>query len=274
MKLAYSSLVVFAALAAQGCVPIAPLEHIDGAGSAWDSPLNGDLRLAIADFQAKARKENLPFQIKWAGVRGSSYDVVRGPSGQPLGKAVDVVFVFLDTSTNKCHLNFVNQSGPQYYGRLVRQNEGGSAYGPPEMAVHFNQLADESYQHARTREVLCSAVDEVKGGVHIADEGATPPPTQTTAGQVEGPSSTDPVSGAYDPEQTLASLAPGVAPACHDYARAACTNPRLPAGTNRQSFCEALVAQTNAKAGSPKAQATCKTMLKSLVPSGRSLPKS
>ena len=247
-----------------GCVPPPPVASLDGH---YESPLNGDLREAVKASETQFRSMNV--KVRWAGIRyeGSTYAVERGPLGEPLRESVLVLYGFDFPARNKCFLSYEPLSG-EYNPRMSREHLGGGKYGPP----HFIGMPPLGASGDPTgREVICSALDEASGGVHAGDAsndgtalaGGSPPTADaasTTSATVNG-------SGG-DGTGALANLSPALPKACADYAKAACSNPKLPAGTDRAYFCTNLVEQTNALGKKPNADKTCKGMLKATQANG------
>lgn len=241
-----------------GCFPFMHPVVVSDFSGRWDSRLNDDLRVAVADFDREL--QGSPIRMRWAGVLGQNYEVLRDPAGNPLRQWVEIVYVFTYPERHKCYRNYVGSSA-EYLVVMAREHLGGGQYGPPRIAG-MSPLNERN--NPRGQEAICSAADGAVGGIHLGGES-----TETLSAAAPAPSvSAKTNSQATEQDQTapvsssLSALVPGVGPFCRQYAQAACTNPTIPATVDRQSFCAHLVTQTNADAASPGAEKACKTKLK------------
>ena len=253
-----------AALLLTGCARQATVQTI---GSNWAPSLNDDLRLAVEGTEADFSQRGWDIHVKWAGARGSTYRIERGPLGEPMRESVPVLYAFEYPSRSKCYLS-VEVHGGQWETRLAREHLGGGQYGPP----HFLGISPIKHNgDPAGNEVDCAAIANVNGGVHVGAGGEAPlssiapPDAAPTAATAASPQPTSGQSSGdarpYDPEDALSQLAPGLPPSCRSYARAACSGADLPATKDRKRFCEDVVARTNARGKQPSAEKACRTML-------------
>jgi hypothetical protein len=260
-----------ALFALPGCFNLLPQKPIESLGGEYSSPLDDDLRQAVATANKEFPHmgDHFNVHVRWAGVlQGANYTVVRDPAtGLPQRQIAQVIYAF-DGPGGKCFLSrFLNQTSyPNVY--LARENLGGGRYGAP----HINGSPPIDGQGKPTgSEIRCAAVDDVKGGVHADGAKATAqqdvPSTDSTsptsaAATPNAASPGDATKPAFDADKALADLTPAVSTSCRTYTRTACLNPKLPAGSDRAYFCKSLVQRANASAKQPNAEKVCKGMLK------------
>jgi hypothetical protein len=164
-----TSVALLSALVISGCASLfhPPLvKTIDGD---WSSALDGDLRVAVAHADQYFTENGWPIQMRWAGVRSSSYYVERNEIGVPLRQSVQMLYAFYYPAQNKCFLSYQAQS-PRYQVRLARENMGGGSYGPPQI-IGFPPLRGAD---PIGPEVVCAAIDSARGGVHLPGVGEGP----------------------------------------------------------------------------------------------------
>ena len=232
------------------CLHRPPVQTID---SDWTSPLDADLRAAVAAADSEFKQNGWNIRMRWAGVRASAYDLERGPLGEPLRQSAPVVYAVDYPARGKCFLS-PEASSATYLVRLAREHVGGGQYGPPRI-IGLSPVNGDG--EPTGREVVCAAADNARGGVHAQGEAAAASQPEATE-DTEAPKD-EPV---YDPEETLAKLSPTLPRSCREYARSTCTNPDIAPGTDRKAFCEDLVERTNADGQKPKADKRCKAMIK------------
>ncbi len=244
-------LAVLAMTPSSGCALFRPVvvQTID---DDWTSPLDSDLQIAVDHSDAYFAEYNGKVQLRWAGVRGASYGIERGPTGEPIRKAVSLLYVFYMPAQNKCFLS--PRASPPYDVRLAREHLGGGRYGEPEIMGMTPVNGDDPIGD----EVLCSALATVKGGVHahVRPGDSSSPPAVSTA---PAPAAKPKAIADADPVTRLSLALPKP---CADYVRAACSRPSLPSGTNRDHFCSELVDKMNTRGMQPGADKKCRALVR------------
>ena len=167
MRRALSILLMFI----PGCISFhaferTPVTKID---SDWTSPLDGDLRVALADFITNCKKKAWPIQIRWAGVRGTSYAVEQNDFGQPVRQSSEAMYAFAYPARGKCYLS-PKSHDIQYQTRLARDHLGGGRYGTPYVSSMSPFTGADSLNDS-VDEVVCSAIDDAKGGIRVGADG-------------------------------------------------------------------------------------------------------
>ncbi len=145
-----------------------PAQTIQGT---WNSPLDGDLKIAADSFESTAQSHAWPLHLLWAGARGNDYEIYRGPTGQPENEWVPVLYVVQYTASGKCYLSYETYDQSSMT-TMSRQHLGGGRYGPPRINSIDAVKSDEGRFEPSGDEILCGAAESVKGGVHLGARGA------------------------------------------------------------------------------------------------------
>jgi hypothetical protein len=233
-----------AVLLAVGCAAFRP--HVDQTiDDDWTSQLDGDLKTAVDHSEVYFADRGWKIELRWAGLHSSSYAIERGPTGEPIRKSVDMVYVFYHPVLKRCFYSIG--------ASLIREHLGGGRYGEPQFYERAPVNDDGSPVNG---EVVCSAVDTAKGGVRVHVAGTAPSSTAVVA---SAPESSTTVASTSDP---VTRLAPELPKPCADYVRAACTRADRPSGTDQNHFCSDLVDKMNMRGLQSGAEKKCRTMLK------------
>jgi hypothetical protein len=172
------SVILALALITLGChIQLQPPQNISGN---WSSPLENDLRAALATAQDTFPRRGWNVQILWAAVKQPQYHIGRGPTGVPISEVAEMMFVYsVPSAPGKC---FIQSAG---WNQLVRQNVGGDSYGPPYLNVPLRPVHNDGSPTGA--EIPCSDLDKAQGGIRVgANEPSPTQPTEPTVGRVVG----------------------------------------------------------------------------------------
>jgi hypothetical protein len=174
------SVIPAAALVVLGCnmnMLAGPPQKVAGN---WSSPLENDLRKALANANSTFAQKGWNLQIRWAAVKQTVYEIGRGPTGVPISEVAEMMFVYsVPAAPGKC---FIQPAG---WNQLVRQNVGGDSYGPPYLNVPLQPVRPNG--SATGSEIPCAELDKAQGGIFVGVNDAMPTqPTDPSAGHIVG----------------------------------------------------------------------------------------